>query len=44
MDADNDQTDALTELYQGLGVKKSTCKGGIKNNETWREGYRKLWY
>ncbi len=30
VDADNDQTDALTELYQGLGVKKSHVKEALK--------------
>jgi len=30
VDADNDQTDALTELYQGLGVKKIHVKEALK--------------
>jgi len=30
INADNDQTDALTELYQGLGVKKSHVKETLK--------------
>ena len=30
VDVDNDQVDALTELYQGLGVKKSHVKEALK--------------